>query len=849
MPLTKVQFCHVNFFRIINRSTLPFSCWFYPIFDNHPKYIVLLKKLVFSLFIFFAFLSLSAQTVKVYVSDSIQQRDDKQFYIHTVLQGQTVYSIAKAYNVSVDEIYFENPEAKEGISVDQFLWIPTVNKETELSKELKSVDFEFFYHLVKPNETFNQIAKNYNIPVSYILKVNPEIHEPLREGEYIKIPSSETFDISSDEEVVFNPDLPVIPNFRHTVTPGETLYSISKRYDVTVSQIRAVNPGMAATLEIGDRLRIPQSGVEIAEEVVKEEPEKPQQPEFYNHRVKRKETLYSISRLYGVTLQDLYASNPGLTPSIDEGQTIKVPFKTIDKSYIIYTAGSKTRLNKIAKLYNVSVSKIEKENPSLRRRILPGQKVRIPVGTKANVLEEEEEPLPDEELAEEQVKEEIEVKPVLIGCEKRTPVFDRVFKVALMVPFYLEELDSLDRAQFMIKEQDGFTPFRFVNFYEGALIAIDSLKKQGYAIRLFVYDVDQSLTKTAKVLQNPELRKMDLIIGPFQSKSFDQVALFAGNFNIPIVNPFSFRDEIIEKYRTAIKVKSDTKYQAELVASLVAEDYKNAKVFLITHTAYENVEEVNMLAEKVAPMVTPNFKVPNTDLYNLAVEVAFRDEEFEGDGPLPNYTFEGREIFPELLAENIEDSTQFESQLIRMNYMKDSLYPLFENASPFRTNLAIVYGESKAFVMDVMNRLNEHRDTFDIKLIAMPSIERLNNLDEIQSNNMNLTYFSTNYVDYNANEVQDFIFKFREQFKTDPGLYGFTGFDLTYYFVENLVNLDFRLRNCLDQYPGKMLFNTLKIEEVPRTGNYVNSYWNVIRYKNYSLIKLPDPVPVEKSGE
>jgi hypothetical protein len=443
----------------------------------------------------------------------------------------------------------------------------------------------------------------------------------------------------------------------------------------------------------------------------------------------------------------------------------------------------------------------------------------------------------------------VETKPVLIGCEKRMPAFDRVFNVALMVPFYLEELDSLDMEQFMIKEQTNFTPFRFVNFYEGALIAIDSLKKQGYNIRLYVYDVDQSITKTAKVLQSPELKTMDLIIGPFQSKSFDQVALFAGNFNIPIVNPFSVRDEIIEKYRTSIKVKSDTKYQADLVASLVASDYKNAKVFLITHTSYENVEEVNALEQKVAPVVTPFYKAPNTDLYNLAIEIAYRDEEFEGEGPLPVYKFEGKDIFPEILAAMPEDSTLFESPLIRINYMKDSLYPLFENASPFRTNLAIIYGESKAYVMDVMNRLNEHRDTFDIKIIGMPGIERLNNLDEIQMNNMNLTYFSTNYVDYNSDRVQDFIFKFRERFKTDPGAYGFTGFDLTYYFVENLANLDFRMRNCLDQYPQRMLFSTFDVKEVPRTGNSVNSYWNVIRYQNYSLIKLADPIPIEQNEE
>ena len=805
-----------------------------------------MKQLLILSSFLFLLLSASAQTVKVYVSDSILEKDGKEYYVHFVTQGQTVYAIAKAYDVSIDEIYFENPEAREGLNVDQGLLIPLVNKETELNKELKVVKFEFFYHLVKSGESFRAIAESYSISPNQIIKANPEIHEPLREGEYIKIPVDNTFAEQGDE-VLFNPDIPVIPGYRHIVVKGETPYGIAKKYNVTVEQLKAVNPGMLTTIEIGDRLRVPDSTGQLAEEAeVVEVKEEPQEPLYYSHNVKKKETLYSISRLYGVSLQELYDSNPGLKSTIAVGQVIQVPNTTIDKPYIIYTASKKIKINKVAKLYQIPASKIAKENPSLSNRILPGQKVRIPVGAKARIAED----LPEEKPKPEEIEELVVIeKPVTLGCEKQVPSTNQVFKVALMVPFYLEQADSLDLGQFMQSTQDDFLPFRFLNFYEGSLIAIDSLRKQGYNIKLYVYDVDQSITKTAKVLQNPELRKMDLIIGPFQRKSFDQVALFAGNFNIPIVNPFSFREEVVTKYKSAIKVKSDTKYQADLVTSLVANDYENAKVYFITHTNYQGADETGAIEKKVAQVVTPSYKVPNTDLHNLAIGVAYRDEEYEGEGPLPLYNFEGQEINADMLSTLPEDSTLFSSSLIRINYYRDSLYPFYETASPLRQNLVIIYGESKAFVMDVMNRLNEHRDTFNIQLIGMPTLERFNNLDLLQSNNMNLTYFATNYVNHKSDRVQDFIYTYRNKYHTDPGIYGMTGFDITYYFVEQLVSLGFRMRACIEQYPGDMLINNFRLENVPHSNNYQNSYWNVLRYYNYNRLKLPDPLPIDNIND
>jgi hypothetical protein len=403
-------------------------------------------------------------------------------------------------------------------------------------------------------------------------------------------------------------------------------------------------------------------------------------------------------------------------------------------------------------------------------------------------------------------------------------------------------MDSLDRIQFLSEKQNGFSPFRYLEFYEGALIALDSMEKLGMQINLQVYDVDQTIKKTSKVLQDPVLREMDLIIGPFHSRSFDQVALFAGNFNIPIVNPLSYRAEVISKYPTVIKVRSDQKELLKLVPKLIQEYYPEDKVFLISHEPDKDNDALDQLAEGLTEVLKPQQKYANNDLYNLSIAVAYRDTAFilEED-QLPNFKIEGIEIYPDSIEGLLLDSTTLNNSLIRVNYLKDSLYPFLDSASPLRKNLVILYGESKAFVMDAMNRLNEHRDTFKIELVALPLVERFNNLDHTQSNNMNLTYFSTTYVDYTDSQTEWFMHQFKNRFKTEPGIYGYTGYDITYFFFDALLHLDHQLDKCLEHLPPlDLILTNYKFGKSEESTNYQNTYWNLIRYENLTKKKLPD---------
>ena len=355
-------------------------------------------KKVFFLILLFTTLGMSAQVVNISISKDIQTKNGKSFYVHTVKKGQTVYSIAKAYHVGIDEIYYYNPTARNGLQVGQRLWIPTENKEAEITKEVKQKNFDFFYHVASQGETLDHVSSIYLVPKKYLLLANPGITSPLKEGEYIKIPVEEAYPILEgkakpqkntpvykgglNETPTFKPapkpkaeklqsskkitnkkvtafptqkrskqPIPTISNYMHIVVSGETLQDIAKKYKISVTELKAANPGLIMVVK-GQRLRLPVNAqvpgysptskdikaIKQFEKINKPKVLSPVKKQkqykaktsntgYFNHIVKKKETLYSISRKYGINLNDLYNANPGLTTNIKVGQSIRIPKK------------------------------------------------------------------------------------------------------------------------------------------------------------------------------------------------------------------------------------------------------------------------------------------------------------------------------------------------------------------------------------------------------------------------------------------------------------------------------------------------------------------------------------------
>ncbi|MCF6240676.1 MAG: LysM peptidoglycan-binding domain-containing protein [Bacteroidales bacterium] len=158
----------------------------------------------------------------------------KKYYLHKVKRGQTLYALSNAYNVPIQDIITENSVLlKGGLKSGLELKIPFVEEETIVDNTQDDVsENEFIFHTVQPDETLYYLTKKYHVSKEDIVKYNPQIKNgSLTIGQLLKIPKKASLpgDFQSDY-------------YYHTVKPGETLFSISQKYDVDIESIKRLNP-------------------------------------------------------------------------------------------------------------------------------------------------------------------------------------------------------------------------------------------------------------------------------------------------------------------------------------------------------------------------------------------------------------------------------------------------------------------------------------------------------------------------------------------------------------------------------------------------------------------------------
>lgn len=191
---------------------------------------------------------LFAQT-DIQKSREIDTYNGKQFYIHTIGDGQTVFSIAKVYGVSVDEIYNSNPFAREGLKTGHLLRIPveTENKTVEEPPKPAEIIFDSIFllqYIAEEDFLVSQLAKKFGIRVQDILKYNHEYEktEIIRKNDTLQIPVTSPDIIAG--YILKNPQYRMLLLIPYKILKGETLYSVGREHGCAVSDLLAFNPGI-----------------------------------------------------------------------------------------------------------------------------------------------------------------------------------------------------------------------------------------------------------------------------------------------------------------------------------------------------------------------------------------------------------------------------------------------------------------------------------------------------------------------------------------------------------------------------------------------------------------------------
>ena len=746
----------------------------------------------------------------------------KQYYIHTVEQGQTLYAISRAYDVPVDELEYENPDARGGIAVGQVIKIPVISREKVIAEELRQDDFRYIFHIVRKGETLFGIARIYDIDPDRLKDANPEWEKGLNVGQYLKIPMKKP--AGSQGAEITPADIAEI----HTVVAGETLFSISHRYEVSLDALRAANPGMSGTLAIGQKVNIPAIEAEIEPEPVK--------PAYTEHIVAQKETLYGIARKYRISIDSLKAFNPGLGNDIFPGEVIRIPPGVNPDEYITHEVTEKTKLKELAENYDLSVTSLRDANPEAGARVTPGEVIMIPVGPPPpGTAIQTEAPVtttPEKESG----------KPGSIDslrCFDRNRPADKEFRIALMIPLYTESVRDIDLSRMEGDlDPDAIRPFSFVQFYEGFMLAMEDLKKQGLKARLYVYDVDDKVSKTIEVLQEPGLSDMDLIVGPFFSRNFKLVANFAEMFGIPIVNPLTRRTEVLNN-PYVFKAKPSRESQAQLLARFVRAYYSDANIIIVRRNSFQYQHEAKTIRAALDPVLPYGVNVSNQDIHDIIEEYSEADTTLPDGRLYTKLNVENRLIRTEELERSLRDSTFFTNTINEVIYSGDSIEGIIRSASVARRNLIIALTENEVFAPELLTRLNDLKDTFNITVVGMPEWEMFTNLETDYLLSLNVHFFTDSYFDYNDPRVMGFVSAFRQRYMTQPEQFAFEGYDLADFFLGAMMKFGSDCSDCLPYYRKELLKTSMQFMPAFPAG-YENLYWNFCRYKDYRIIKFTD---------
>ena len=356
--------------------------------------------------------------------------------------------------------------------------------------------------------------------------------------------------------------------FFHTIERGQTVYAIATMYGVSTEDIYRLNPESRKGIRAGATLRIPQQkkGVKTTDN--------PSPTENYTfHTIEKEETLYAVSMRYKVPAVDIVKANPGLsTKTFTIGRTIRIPIASQVEETVkpteskpettveeeTYTIARRETMYSLCRKFNISSYELIKRNPKLKKGVKAGMVIYIPVRKTEDVVVDD--------MKHETTLSESEVNALLDKPQNIERV--RQIKVALLLPF-------------MANGATSATTSRFVEYYEGMLLAVDSLRKIGTSIDLSVYNSGKGTQKLKQILNTDALKEANLIIGAVENDQIGEIARFAEKNNIKYVIPFTSKNDDVLSNSLIFQVNTPHSYLYSKAAQAGCDLFANDNIILV----------------------------------------------------------------------------------------------------------------------------------------------------------------------------------------------------------------------------------------------------------------------------
>lgn len=567
----------------------------------------------------------------------------------------------------------------------------------------------YILHTIEKGQSLYSIASMYGVSQADIVKMNPGSDEKIYIGHTLRIPRNTT---GSQKETF------------HAIEAGETLYRLTVKYNVSAKAICDANPGLSAeNFRIGQVIRIPApdetpvvSDIDNSSktpDVASEIPAAVQSRCRDMHKVKRKETIYSISKEYGITEAELIEANPELKGKnkIKKGSFLCIPYPT----------------------------------------------------TTANAGNAKPQTIPtNNELFSENKKEAERISTI---------------KAAVILPFLPDAASRSESA-------------RMVEYYEGFLMAVDSLKRSGTSIDLYTYNSGANVNSLNDILSKNEMKNMDIIFGPLQQQQIKPLADFAKKNDIRLVIPFTSKDNTVFRNPAIYQINTPQSYLYSEVYDHFVRQFPNANVIFI---------EANSKTKDKADFI----KGLKDELRNRSIPMATLDEDASVEA-LKSALKTGRE--------NIFIPTS-------------------------GSNLVLIK------CLPQLTLLVRENPEFSIHMFGYPEWQTYTK-DHLESFFELDTYF---YSSFYTNDLfpaaKNFTRNYRRWYGKDMDerypKYGMLGFDTGYFFLKGLARYGSELENNLQRMDFAPIQTGFKFQRVNNWGGFVNKKVFFVRFtKNYELVKL-----------
>lgn len=537
-------------------------------------------------------------------------------------------------------------------------------------------------------------------------------------------------------------------SFVHEVKVGETLYGICQMYGVSISAVKELNPGLGEVIMTGQKLTVPQ-------------PEHGMQ----HHTIHAGETLYYITKKYGVTAQELCNANPGLSATnFKAGEVIVIPNKANTASDTeniaapkqkegckqMYCVQKKETIYSIAQKFGITERELLAANPTLKNaKIKKNQYLCIPYSAS-------------------DVEPEPKAEEVFKQLEPKMKKFKSV-KAALILPFNLDN------------ENMSSENMKMLDFYEGFLLAVDSLKTCGMSVDLYVYDEKGgSASVINDILSQPMMKYVNMIIGPVKPEHISMVSDFAEKNEICQIVPFSSKDFIVNNQKNVFQINAPQSYiYNKVYASFIEKNANSHIVFVGMNEKSDKVDYIvgfkNALEAKGISYKRINF----TDINSLA-DVVSRGKK-------------------NILIPSSGSQNAFETLVQKLNAM-------------------------------------DNIGSFDITMFGYPEWQTFATKNKKSMAKYQCSFFASFYNDASSSRSVQFDRKFsrwfnRNQYNSYPK-YGMLGYDVAAFFIKGMNDFGTSFVFKTSDVKYTSIQNPFDFSRKNNWSGFVNNSVRVIRYKS-----------------